>query len=50
VLSRSLSVNEMKLLDQYPEIQADPKKVLEMLATALSTSQEGNLLPPGEAT
>lgn len=40
VLSRSLSQREVKVLEQYPEIQQRPEKVLSSLAFALSQEDE----------
>ena len=51
VLTRTLSVAEMTVLDRFPEIEKHPEQVLGALATALAMDPEGltidKILPPG---
>lgn len=53
LLSRPLSILEIRVLERYPEIQQDPLRVLELLGNALSMGPEDKEpyndqdLPPG---
>jgi hypothetical protein len=46
---RSLSVTETRTLEKYPEIQKDPSKVLDLLATALTMRDDQQALPPPDS-
>jgi hypothetical protein len=45
LLVRTLSALEMSTLERYPEIQTNPQKALEALATAIATRQPSTIPP-----